>query len=126
MRKVPLPLFFLPALGPICFWEVSLFKNLRSISALAILLACAALSVAQSPPGVVTTGTWTPLVNQPTFGGAIVPLLLTDGSIMVQDCNNYDTGNMTNHWWKFTPDINGSYINGTWTQLADGDPTYGP
>lgn len=92
-----------------------------------VLLACCAFSFAQSrPAGVVSTGTWTPLVNQPTFGGAVVPLLMTDGSVMVQDCNNYDTGNMTNHWWKLSPDINGSYINGTWTQLADMDPTYGP
>jgi hypothetical protein len=40
-------------------------------------------------------------------------LLLTDGSVMAQN-----TG--TNQWWKLTSDIIGSYLNGTWTQLANG------
>ena len=29
-------------------------------------------------------------------------------------------------WWKLTPDINGSYVNGTWTQVASLVSTYGP
>ena len=29
-------------------------------------------------------------------------------------------------WWKLTPDINGSYVNGTWTQLASLSSNYGP
>ena len=29
-------------------------------------------------------------------------------------------------WWKLTPDINGSYVNGTWTQLASLQSNYGP
>jgi hypothetical protein len=80
-------------------------------------------------------GTWQPLTHQPAFpdivdpststdyspGGVTSPLLLTDGSVLVLNTN------LTNPYYSFangqvfklTPDINGSYVNGTWTQLAD-------
>jgi hypothetical protein len=29
-------------------------------------------------------------------------------------------------WWKLTPDNTGSYLNGTWTQLASLPPGYSP
>ena len=29
-------------------------------------------------------------------------------------------------WWKLTPDINGSYVNGSWSQLASLASDYGP
>ncbi|HZP65899.1 MAG TPA: hypothetical protein VFB32_06280, partial [Rudaea sp.] len=55
-------------------------------------------------------GTLTPLAQQPPdFVG--LPLLLTDGSVMFQ-------GSALSNWWKLTPDANGSYVNGTWSQLA--------
>jgi hypothetical protein len=57
-------------------------------------------------------GTWSALTHQPTFGAGTM-LLLTDGSVMCQNSG-------TNHWWKLTPDINGNYVNGTWSALADG------
>jgi hypothetical protein len=57
-------------------------------------------------------GTWGPLAHQPTFGAGTM-LLLTDGTVM---CQNSDT----NNWWRLTPDINGSYVNGTWSALANG------
>lgn len=52
---------------------------------------------------------WTPLTNQMSFanGGAGNPLLLTDGSVLVQDAGFPD-------WWRLIPDQNGSYVNGTW------------
>jgi hypothetical protein len=64
---------------------------------------------------------WTPLTNQPTFlvDGASVPILLTDGSVLVQDAGFPD-------WWKLTPDESGSYVNGTWTQIASLPATYSP
>jgi hypothetical protein len=64
---------------------------------------------------------WTPLTNQPTFliDGAANPILLTDGSVLVQDTGFPD-------WWKLTPDQNGSYVNGTWTQVASLPATYSP
>ncbi len=35
-------------------------------------------------------------------------------------------GNQGQDWWKLTPDINGSYINGTWTQVASLASDYDP
>src|SRR5574337_470137 len=58
------------------------------------------------------SGTWGPLNNQPTFGVGTM-LLLTDGTVMAQN-------SFTPHWWRLKPDITGSYVNGTWSQLADG------
>ncbi len=55
-------------------------------------------------------GTWKPLKNQPSFGAGTM-LLLTDGTVMCQE-------SQTTNWWKLTPDTTGSYINGTWSQLA--------
>ena len=62
--------------------------------------------------------TMTPLKNQPP-DGAGVPFLLTDGTVLVQ-------GNQGQDWWKLTPDINGSYVNGTWTQVASLASNYDP
>jgi hypothetical protein len=39
-------------------------------------------------------------------------MLLSDGTVMAQG------GNTTNTWYRLTPDSGGSYVNGTWTQLA--------
>ena len=64
---------------------------------------------------------WTPLANQPTFlpGGASTPMLLTDGTVLVQDTCATD-------WWKLTPDQYGNYANGTWTQVASLPADYAP
>lgn len=75
----------------------------------------------QSSPSERSSSPWKPLKNQPTFlaDGACNPLLLTDGTVMVQDCGFQD-------WWRLTPDDKGSYINGTWTQLASLPSDYSP
>src|SRR5271170_2168863 len=49
-------------------------------------------------------GTWTALTPAPAALGN--PLLLTDGTVIVQQAG-------TPKWSKLTPDINGSYANGT-------------
>jgi hypothetical protein len=76
---------------------------------------------ASAVPAAAVPGTWTPLVNQPTFilYGASDPMLLTDGTVLVQDQGSSD-------WWKLTPDANGSYINGTWSQVASMPNNYAP
>jgi hypothetical protein len=58
------------------------------------------------------------LVHQPP-NGANLPFLLTDGTLMFQ-------GNNSATWSKLTPDINGSYLNGTWSQLASLQSGYSP
>ena len=62
--------------------------------------------------------TWSALNNKATFGAGTA-LLLTDGTVMVQ---NTDAG----AWWRLTPDNTGSYINGTWAQQASLPSGYGP
>jgi hypothetical protein len=62
--------------------------------------------------------TWTPLTNQPSFN-ASTALQLTDGTIMVQA---FQSGS----WWRLIPDDTGSYINGTWSQLASMPAGYAP
>jgi hypothetical protein len=93
-------------------------RGLRATDAPA--LESSASSSAASP--------WQPLNNQPPFTtngcnggfpGAANPLLLTDGTVIVQDAGCPD-------WWRLTPDNKGSYANGTWTQIASLPPGYSP
>ncbi len=62
--------------------------------------------------------TLTKLTHQPP-GGAGIAFLLTDGTVLAQ-------GNNQANWWKLTPDITGSYINGTWAQMASLPSGYSP
>jgi hypothetical protein len=67
---------------------------------------------------------WQLLTNQPpvidyTDCGPGNPILLTDGTVMLQDDGCQD-------WWKLTPDQFGNYVNGTWTQLASTPAGYSP
>jgi hypothetical protein len=62
---------------------------------------------------------WQPLKNQPKFASPGTALLLTDGTVMMQDSDASD-------WWKLTPDNTGNYVNGTWKQLASMPKGYGP
>jgi hypothetical protein len=58
------------------------------------------------------SGAWTPLSNQLNlFDGIGNPILLTDGSVLVQDAGYND-------WYRLVPDRNGSYVNGTWSQIS--------
>src|SRR5664279_5514754 len=89
-------------------------KLLRMLGfATVVLLAATGIASAQS---------WQPLVHQPSFTAGTV-LLLTDGTVMV---HHEDPNDGFSDWWKLTPDINGSYVNGTWSQLASLESTYGP
>ena len=81
---------------------------------------------AQSEAGSNNPGLpWTPLTNQPIFiddvncAGASNPLLLTDGTVIVQSGGCQE-------WWRLTPDDTGSYVNGTWSQLASLPSDYSP
>ena len=56
-------------------------------------------------------GTWKPLTHQPTFNTS-TSILLSDGRIMFQE-------EATKHWHALTPDKHGSYVDGTWSTLAD-------
>jgi hypothetical protein len=86
----------------------------RSAFTAVILLLFASLASAQS---------WTPLVHQPSFPAG-TSLLLTDGTVMVQQMTTNGFG--TGQWWKLTPDNTGSYVNGTWSQLASMPGSHAP
>jgi hypothetical protein len=58
------------------------------------------------------------LVHQPPDGAGI-GFLLTDGTVMFQ-------GNSTTDWVKLTPDQSGSYVKGTWSNLASLPSGYAP
>src|SRR5580704_10283197 len=62
------------------------------------------------------TGTWTALTNSSIYPNQGEMLLLTDGTVICDNGNGigYGTG-----WDKLTPDIHGSYVNGTWSSIAD-------
>lgn len=63
------------------------------------------------PRHTLAVGSWTPLANLLTNTvSAGHMLLLTDGSVMVQD-------NGSSNWTRLTPDLQGHYINGTWSAL---------
>ena len=71
---------------------------------------------AGTAPGQIVT--WQRLVNQPTFNTDSANLL-TDGRVLVHQYNSPN-------WWFLTPDINGSYLNGTWSQAASMQSDYAP
>ena len=68
--------------------------------------------------GIANAQTWTALTHQPTFS-ASNPLLLTDGTVIA-----HATSSRT--WFRLSPDINGSYINGTWSTIAPLPTGYAP
>ena len=70
------------------------------------------------PSVAAATAGWTPLVNPPPFNPEAM-IMLTDGSVMVQQIG---TGN----WWELTPDSSGSYVDGTWNEIASLPAGYAP
>jgi hypothetical protein len=67
---------------------------------------------------ILSAQTLQTLVNQPPAGATNV-FLLTDGTILAQ-------GNAARTWYKLTPDITGSYVNGVWSRVADMPAGYAP
>ncbi|HLW88451.1 MAG TPA: kelch repeat-containing protein [Terriglobales bacterium] len=89
-------------------------KMLRFLGIALTVLASSILASSQEP----ASGTWTKLAHQPTFE-TDTALMLTDGTVMM---HQYNSGN----WWRLTPTNTGSYVNGTWTQLASMQAGYAP
>ena len=72
------------------------------------------VSLESLEPRQLLTGSWTNLSasgSGPANG--IAMMLLSDGSIAVQDGGTSPGAN----WYKLTPDSNGNYVNGHWTQI---------
>jgi hypothetical protein len=75
---------------------------------LGVLLAVGGLLI---PWRAMAVGTWTPLTHTAPSSVDLM-LLLSDGTVMVQ------RSGISSNWYRLTPDIHGSYVNGTWTTLA--------
>jgi hypothetical protein len=57
-------------------------------------------------------GRWYKVTHNPGFSGGVSGLfLMTDGTVLVQEYRG-------SRWKKLTPDITGSYINGSWSDIA--------
>jgi hypothetical protein len=69
-------------------------------------------------PSISGAQEWQALDHPPTFL-TDTALLLTDGTVMVHQYN-------TPNWWRLNPDKSGSYIKGTWSQLASMPSNYAP
>jgi hypothetical protein len=98
--------------------SVPLLKPLPPKKSLIRAAAVSANSVAAS------SSPWQLLTNQPPVldpvdCGPGNPVLLTDGTVLLQDAGCQD-------WWKLTPDQFGSYVNGTWTEVASTPAGYSP
>lgn len=71
-----------------------------------------------APGEAAAAGTWANLAHTPNVA-LQNPLLMTDGTVIAQ-------ATCTGHWYKLTPDNTGSYINGTWLQIASMPSGYAP
>jgi hypothetical protein len=73
-----------------------------------------------------TASPWTPLENPPPFGTPGTMLLESDGTVLVHNEPDNNVTGGTTDWWKLTPASNGSYIDGTWSQIASMPSGYTP
>jgi hypothetical protein len=82
-----------------------------------------------SPPAemqkISAPSPWTRTTNNPPVNLGTA-LLLTDGTVIAHEENDQNNNVATRAWYKLTPDINGSYINGTWSAIAQLPVGYGP
>ena len=78
------------------------------------------LLVSLALPGLVLAQSWSHLTNTAPFNAGVA-LLLTDGRVLVHAEQDAPT-----QWYTLTPDNHGSYINGTWKQVASFPSNYGP
>lgn len=99
------------------------------LAAAALFMPAAALArQPREPAGAVAnpatpTLGWQSLVNPPSFDPGAM-FLLTDGTVMVQDLGASAGGSP--NWWRLTPDSMGSYVDGTWSQVASLPSSYPP
>jgi len=92
-------------------------KLLRSLGIALLGVAAAASSAAAQ--------SWQRVNNNPPVNIGTM-LLLTDGTVIGHQEDDQNGDVATNAWYKLTPDINGSYVNGTWSQIASMASNYGP
>jgi len=62
---------------------------------------------------------WQPVATAPFPNGAATEILMTDGTVMVQDA-------CSPAWYALVPDANGNYVNGKWALRASLPSNYAP
>ncbi len=81
---------------------------------------------AHSAPGLTPeagkASPWVALKNSPPFSPGTM-LLASDGTVLVH--SEPESGGTTD-WYKLTPDSRGSYVDGTWSQIASMPGGYDP
>ncbi len=87
-------------------------KVLRSLGAILVMTVMTV--------GFASAQTWTRTTNNPPASVGAV-LLLTDGRVLA-----HAEQSNSSHWYTLTPDINGSYVNGTWAATANMPAGYAP
>ena len=90
-------------------WEGEIVKKRFVVALAALAFAATAVANAQTIANL----------KNPAPDGVIVSMLLTDGRVLAQGYGSSD-------WWTLTPDITGSYVNGTWEQVASLPSGYSP
>jgi hypothetical protein len=78
----------------------------------------------QNPASPPFGGTWAAVTTAPGVAGMSNPLLLTDGTVIVHV--SLSGSALFESWYKLTPDINGNYATGSWSQIASLPSGYGP
>ncbi|MEO7210820.1 MAG: kelch repeat-containing protein, partial [Chitinophagaceae bacterium] len=98
---------------PVRFADLKSWKQMK-IAFSAIMLILISLSFSMTS---FSQGTWTPVTNLSPGSNGGGALLLSDGSVI---CKSFagGTDGIGNVYDKLTPDIHGSYINGTWSSIA--------
>jgi len=115
----------LVALAWIGVAQAQYYRHARPLPPRGLKISAAALAAHSSG-----ASPWQPVNTPPPFPpnecngfgaypGGGNPLLLTDGSVIIQDAGCPD-------WVRLTPDSHGSYANGTWTQIASLPAGYSP
>lgn len=97
--------------------------DFRWLSVMAALLFVSSAALARVDPAVGSTaaksGNWAALKNPYPGTFPDLPLLLTDGTVIVHE-------GCSPTWHKLTPDKKGNYRNGVWSTIASMPSGYGP
>lgn len=89
------------------------------------LFCRAALAAALAVALPAAAQTWTKIANTPSFTAGSA-FLLTDGTVLVHVEAYVGSQPLSPDFWRLTPDKTGSYVNGTWSQIASLPKGYAP
>ena len=91
---------------------ISLSVGMIVVASTDVVARAQAADIATPTPG----GTWQVVTSATaTILNPTNPMLLTDGTVIIRSGGGSNT---KPYWFKLTPDSNGSYVNGTATQIA--------